>query len=651
MKFTLALFLALFAVSALAQVTELPADAVVAEDTAYAHPELTEGEQVEEAPKELALYTAAEHEEAHEEAKASITELLASGKSSTACSNLAGAAKKGVTDSVAASQKVIAGMPNGSQCKNQGSSLVTKANGDKTKADKASADALQKLNDAKNAQIDFGKFKVSSLKEGQCGSFFNTQAWKDAKSKITNADKAYTTAKTKASDAAKAVDTAKKESAKLVKKCKCDSKTAIEKAIKDMNAKSKSANQAEWSKAYHMDCVLAGKDAKSCTVPALPTVQPVKFSADVKDSCSSGSGPSPIVGRKQCSSDVSGSGKNDMKVLFRTGTKSQDWKYGCFLESFVPAQRTGMYGAEVTYGYAQHSNKNTGQSAMWGLRHIKKDDKPDTDHRYQEIDYALYCSNAQGNGANMYAYEKGSGHQLSGFKCIYNGQPLRTRIVIEPDQTVTYWGYYGGSWKKMGTGKKKAQKNKSYVLDTSVYGGRIQLQNLKIIHSAATSGSSGFSQVSNAGGNSAPAPSSGGSSANTAGALKIKKFKENTGGSQNNKPFELVKFPATQGWNNDKASMDKYINFCASKGMKAVGCGTSSWDASKDSKSIAMPASWSCNMLNNLAGSARGDMGKNIVALQTTINYGSSTWLYAWGTTYEQPTSNKALSPVCGAHQ
>jgi len=503
MKFTLALFLALFAVSALAQVTELPADAIVAEDPAFAHPESTEGEQVEEAPKELALYTAAEHEEAHEEAKASITELLASGKSSTACSNLAGAAKKGVTDSVAASQKVIAGMPNGSQCKNEGSSLVTKANGDKTKADKASADALQKLNDAKNAQIDFGKFKVSSLKEGQCGSFFNTQAWKDAKSKITNADKAYTTAKTKASDAAKAVDTAKKESAKLVKKCKCDSKTAIEKAIKDMNAKSKSANQAEWSKAYHMDCVLAGKAANSCTVPALPTVQPVKFSADVKDSCESAS-PIAKSKRKQCSSEISwelprnGSGKNFIGSLFRTGTKSQDWKYGCFLESFVPAQRTGMYGAEVTYGWAKHSDKNTGQSAMWGLRHIKKSEKPNTDHQYKNIDYALYCSNAQGQGSTLYAYENGSGHNLGNRKCVDNGQKLRTRIVIEPDQTVTYWAYYGGSWTKVGNGKKKAQKNKSYVFDTSIYGGRIQLTDLKIIHSTATSGSSGFSQVSNA---------------------------------------------------------------------------------------------------------------------------------------------------------
>jgi len=162
----------------------------------------------------------------------------------------------------------------------------------------------------------------------------------------------------------------------------------------------------------------------------------------------------------------------------------------------VPAQRKGQWGAEVTYGYGEYSNKNTGQSAMWGLRHIKKDEKPDTDHRYKHIDYALYCSSAQGQGSSMYAYENGSGHALSPYKCVDGGNALQTRIVIEPDNTVTYWGRYGGQWKKMGTGKKKAE-NKDYVLDTSIFGGRLRLDNLKIIHSDATSGYNGFNQVTN----------------------------------------------------------------------------------------------------------------------------------------------------------
>merc|ERR1711988_1860263 len=71
----------------------------------------------------------------------------------------------------------------------------------------------------------------------------------------------------------------------LVKKCKCASKKAIEKAIADFNAKSKAANTAAWKKSYHMICVLDAKPANKCTVPALPEVKPVPFGKGVKDSC------------------------------------------------------------------------------------------------------------------------------------------------------------------------------------------------------------------------------------------------------------------------------------------------------------------------------------------------------------------------------
>merc|ERR1711918_148423 len=102
---------------------------------------------------------------------------------------------------------------------------------------------------------------------------------------------------------------------------------------------------------------------------------------------------------------------------------------------------------------------------------------------------------AQGQGSSMYAYENGSGHQLSPYKCVDGGNALQTRIVIEPDNTVTYWGRYGVNGRRC-TGKKKAE-NKDYVLDTSIFGGRLRLDNLRIIHSDATSGYNGFSQVSN----------------------------------------------------------------------------------------------------------------------------------------------------------
>merc|ERR1711998_515160 len=178
-----------------------------------------------------------------------------------------------VNDSVAASQKAVANMPNGDQCNNEGAHLIKKAEDDKKKADKSEKDALNKVNAAKSAKINFGDYVVSSLDGKSCGYFYNTQVWKNAKRKA------------EAQAAVKAVTTAKEEAKVLVNKCKCTSKKAIEKAIADFNAKSKAANTAAWKKSYHMICVLDAKPANKCTVPALPEVKPVPFGKGVKDSC------------------------------------------------------------------------------------------------------------------------------------------------------------------------------------------------------------------------------------------------------------------------------------------------------------------------------------------------------------------------------
>merc|ERR1711871_960908 len=95
----------------------------------------------------------------------------------------------------------------------------------------------------------------------------------------------YNKKKAETQAATKAVQAAKDEAAVLVRKCKCTSKRAIEKAIADFNAKSKAANIAAWKKSYHMICVLDAKPANKCHVPALPEVKPVPFAHGVGNSC------------------------------------------------------------------------------------------------------------------------------------------------------------------------------------------------------------------------------------------------------------------------------------------------------------------------------------------------------------------------------
>merc|ERR1712023_334780 len=282
MKLVLCLCVALIAASAVADVSELP-DAVV--------PEVAP--EVEVAPE----MTEVEMDASFEDAKASVNELLQAGKDDKTCRNLAKTTAVEVNDSVAASQKAVANMPNGSQCNNEGAHLIKKAEDEKKKADKAEKDALNKVNAAKGAKINFGDYVVSSLDGKSCGYFYNTQVWKNAQSKIKSAEQHYNKKKAETQAATKAVQAAKDEAAKLVKKCKCTSKRAIEKAIADFNAKSKAVNTAAWKKSYHMICVLDAKPANKCHVPALPEVKPVPFAAGVKDSCVEEFNGKPIPNR------------------------------------------------------------------------------------------------------------------------------------------------------------------------------------------------------------------------------------------------------------------------------------------------------------------------------------------------------------------
>lgn len=269
MKLLLCVCLALFA-GAFSEVTELPADAIVEEETPLSAPVDDDMVQLK------ASYT---------DAKNTISQLMQSGKGDQACRDLAKATAKEVTDSFAASQAAVAGMPNGGQCANEGQNLVTDAENAKKAAEKAQADAQTALNSAKGAKINFGDFVVSSLTEGQCSYFYGSQVWKDAKAKIASAQNTYNTKAAETTAAGKAVDTAKNTAKQMVKDCMCKSKEAIEKAISDLNSKAQSANQAAWTKAHHMDCVLDGKAANSCSVPALPVVKPVPFATGVDKAC------------------------------------------------------------------------------------------------------------------------------------------------------------------------------------------------------------------------------------------------------------------------------------------------------------------------------------------------------------------------------
>merc|ERR1711970_140099 len=182
-------------------------------------------------------------EASYNDAKNTVTALLQEGKDDSACRDMAKATADEVTASVDNQQKQLAAMDNGDSCNDEGQGLIDTANKNQEEADKAKTDANKALNEAKSEKFNFGDFDYNSLTEGQCGTFFNSQTWKDAEGNA----------------AAKAVQTAKDEAKSMVKECKCKAKRALDDALESLNKNAKEANTKAWNKAYHMQCVLDGK--------------------------------------------------------------------------------------------------------------------------------------------------------------------------------------------------------------------------------------------------------------------------------------------------------------------------------------------------------------------------------------------------------
>merc|ERR1712149_6784 len=183
------------------------------------------------------------------EARETLSQMQAAGKSDKDCRKLVDETKKEINTNVNTNQKVIDGLPNGSQCMNLGADNVKKTTELKIKADKDEKTKCDEVKKAASASVDFGSRTFSSLTVGKCSSFYSSSA--------------YTTAKTRYTSAVAACNKAKDE-------CLCKTKKDHDKAFTDGNA-ANAANAKAWAFAHHLECVLDGKTA--CRVPAPPTVK------------------------------------------------------------------------------------------------------------------------------------------------------------------------------------------------------------------------------------------------------------------------------------------------------------------------------------------------------------------------------------------
>merc|ERR1711904_579283 len=111
------------------------------------------------------------------EARETLSQMQAAGKSDKDCRKLVDETKKDVNTN----QKVIDGLPDGSQCMNLGQDNVKKTTELKIKADKDEKTKCDEVKKAASASVDFGSRTFSSLTVGKCSSFYSSSAYTTAK--------------------------------------------------------------------------------------------------------------------------------------------------------------------------------------------------------------------------------------------------------------------------------------------------------------------------------------------------------------------------------------------------------------------------------------------------------------------------------------
>lgn len=405
--------------------------------------------------------SAEENDEAHAEADSYLAKAGAG-----ACKALADATEKEVIDNVKAQQAIMDKIDKGAKCPQEGQEAVNTMQGKLTAAKNKKKAKDKAYDDAMNADVNFGTRKYNSLTKGQCGTFFNSQAYKNAETKVNNAKKAKDAAAGEVTQASKDLEAAKEAAKIAVRKCQCSTYKAHEKALEASNAKVKQANTKAWTKAAHLKCVLDGKTTNQCTVPALPKVKGVSLATGVD-----GGACSSWDGQKQCGNAVLSGGQksNFLPRVYRQNGDAQ-WNAGCFMKDEIPAQRSHSY--RLTAKWRAYGTGRGGHvHAMWGFEHLDGS----TPHSYPSIDFANYCHAVN---REFYVYEKGSGWAVNACNC---GSWAITNTQMAVDGGVGYYMQSSQHGLRHCTNQKRVKaKNVPYVIDESIYGKSCDLTDLKL---------------------------------------------------------------------------------------------------------------------------------------------------------------------------
>jgi len=231
------------------------------------------------------------------EARETLNQMKTAGKSEAACRKLVKDTKDEITENVKNSQKTLDELEKGKTCEKYHAETAD----EKLEAKKAAEDLTKKLSEQKKARdfkVEFGSRTFSSLKEGDCATFFTHGNYVSAKAAYEKASKEVT----EAEGAKKTADEVLKKTIEQANvdthKCLCTLKT-LHKTSYESSRKNDAANEKAWNMAHKLECVLDGKT--SCQIPPVPVTKVPSVETSVKEvSCTASKKVDPVAPADPC---------------------------------------------------------------------------------------------------------------------------------------------------------------------------------------------------------------------------------------------------------------------------------------------------------------------------------------------------------------
>lgn len=215
---------------------------------------------VEEAP-EVDLFA---HDTIFLAAKTSISAMKKKGATEADCKDLAKTSCKEVESEVNTDQKSIDSLKTGKECDTLNDGAVRKATTEYELTVRKHKEAKVKVTTAHNANVHFGSFTFSSLKVGNCGSFFGKRTYLTAKSTYETSVRVELSWKGRVREALKAKTNAIAAKKRAVHKCRCDTKKTRDTRWAILTKKSRRDRQVKaHAKCKMMSCVLNGTPLSS----------------------------------------------------------------------------------------------------------------------------------------------------------------------------------------------------------------------------------------------------------------------------------------------------------------------------------------------------------------------------------------------------